>query len=50
MILECDKLMEKTKHKEILPKFNHMRDFYNKTLSSNCSFIYSDITDSILWI
>lgn len=30
MILECDKLIEKTKHKEILPKFNHMRDFIIK--------------------
>ncbi len=30
MILECDKLIEKTKHKEILPKFKHVRDFIMK--------------------
>ena len=30
MILECDKLIEKTKHKEILPKFIHLRDFIIK--------------------
>ena len=30
LILECDKLIEKTKHKEILPKFTHLRDFIIK--------------------
>ena len=30
LILECDKLIEKTKHKEILPKFIHLRDFIIK--------------------
>ena len=30
MILECDKLIEKTKHKEILPRFTHLRDFIIK--------------------
>ena len=27
LILECDKLIQKTKHKEILPKFRHIREF-----------------------
>ena len=27
MILICDKLIEKTKHKEILPKFRHLKEF-----------------------
>ena len=30
LILECDKLIEKTKHKEVLPKFTHLRDFVIK--------------------
>ena len=30
LILECDKIIEKTKHKEILPKFTHLRDFIIK--------------------
>lgn len=30
LILECDKLIEKTKHKVILPKFTHLRDFIIK--------------------
>ena len=30
MILACDKLIEKTKHKEILPKFTRVRDFVIK--------------------
>ena len=30
LILECDKLIVKTKHKEILPKFTHLRDFIIK--------------------
>ena len=29
-ILECDKLIQKTKHKEILPKFRHIREFVIK--------------------
>ena len=30
LILECDKLSQKTKHKEILPKFRHIREFVIK--------------------
>ena len=30
LILQFDGLIEKTKHKEILPKFNHLRDFIVK--------------------
>ena len=30
LILECDKLIKKTKHKEVLPKFTHLRDFVIK--------------------
>ena len=30
LILECDKLIEKTKHKEVVPKFTHLRDFVIK--------------------
>ena len=30
LILECDKLIQKTKHKEILPKFRHIREFVIK--------------------
>lgn len=30
LLLEFDKLIEKTAHKEILPKFNHLRDFIIK--------------------
>ena len=30
MILECDKLIEKTKHKEILPKFRSLKEFIMK--------------------
>ena len=30
LILQFDGLIEKTKHKEILPKFNHLRDFIIK--------------------
>ena len=30
LILETDKIIEKTKHKEILPKFTHLRDFIIK--------------------
>ena len=30
LILECDKLIEKTKHKEVLPKFTHLWDFVIK--------------------
>ena len=30
MILACDKIIEKTKHKEILPKFTHIRNFVIK--------------------
>ena len=30
LILECDKIIEKTKHTEILPKFTHLRDFIIK--------------------
>lgn len=27
MILECNRLIEKTKHKEIMPKFRHLKEF-----------------------
>ena len=30
LILECDNLIQKTKHKEILPKFRHIREFVIK--------------------
>lgn len=30
LLLACDKLIEKTSHKEILPKFTHLRDFIIK--------------------
>ena len=30
LILQCNKLIEKTKHKEILPKFKHLSDFVTK--------------------
>ena len=30
MILECDKLIERTKHKEILPKFRSLKEFIMK--------------------
>lgn len=30
MILECEKIIEKTKHKAIFPKFNHIRNFVIK--------------------
>ena len=30
MILECTKLIEKTKHKEIMPKFRHLKEFSMK--------------------
>ena len=30
MILECNKLIEKTRHKEIMPKFRHLKEFSMK--------------------
>ena len=30
MILECNKLIEKTKHKEVMPKFRHLKEFSMK--------------------
>ncbi len=40
MILECDKIIEKTKHKEILPKFTKLRDFIvNKYIAIAVLFV-----------
>ncbi len=43
LLLEFDKLIEKTAHKEILPKFNHLRDFIIKHYKSNNINIYYSI-------
>ena len=35
LILVCDKLIEKTKHKPLLPKFNHIKEFNINTFISD---------------
>ena len=48
MILELNNLIEKTKHKEIFPKFTGVKNFVIKYY--NFHSIYNYITNSVLWL